>query len=450
MYNPSGMEQIIGSKEPENVSSGLIAKAGQRLGLRKETITELIKPQSINIYRLPVEVFGRIINVWGCIVLHNNARGPYKGGIRLAPDVDVWETTELARLMTLKTAVTGIEFGGGKTGIRLDIQELYRLFDIQSRSIEFEGVIKRAIFKEYGSKFSSLFSSHTYIPAPDMGTGGEQMTEIYNITGDPAAVTGKPEGVHGWLPGRKESTGYGVSVAALETLNYLEIAPSKAKVAIQGFGNVAAHTAYYLSQQGIKIVGVTDLSGGVYNKDGLDIESLMEYASENGCVAGFPGDTLTNDQLFSLDVDALIPAAAGHVLNARTSKMVRAKAVVSGANMPATQDGMEVLEANKVFVFPDIVANAGGVIASNMEYSGSLSAQHRQKAVVLKFVEERIRNTFNEIMAISEKETINLTEASILLAVMRIKESMLLRGWLSSTSCDLNKLTNGKVTCETI
>ncbi len=442
------MEQIMGSKEPDNVSSGLISKAGERLGFRKETITEIIKPQDINVFRLPVEIFGKIINVWGCIVLHNNARGPYKGGSRLSNDVDVWETTELARLMTLKTAVTGIEFGGGKSGLRINMSELYKLFEIDSKSYDFEGVVKRAIFKEFGNKFRELFKSHEYIPAPDMGTGGEQMTEIYNATGDPASVTGKPEGVHGWLPGRKESTGCGVASATIRTLDHMGINPLKATVAVQGFGNVASYTAYYLAKKGVKVVAVTDISGGVYSKDGLDIEALMEHTKEGRPIVGFKGASINNEQLFSLPVDILVPAAAGHVLNEKTSGLVQAKAVVSGANMPITTDGMKILEEKEILVFPDVVANAGGVIASNMEYSGSLSAQHRNKETVLSFVEEKIGETFEDILEISKKEKVNLTEASIILAVGRIRESMLLRGWLSSTSCDFNKISNGHNGCK--
>ncbi|KUO52215.1 MAG: hypothetical protein APF76_04025 [Desulfitibacter sp. BRH_c19] len=440
----TGMEQIIGSLEPPNVSSGLIQTAGEHLGLGSDIITELIKPQNIYIFRLPVEVFGKIINVWGCIVLHNNARGPYKGGIRLANDVDVWETTELARLMTLKTAVTGIEFGGGKTGIRVDMQDFYNLFAIKTRSLDFEKVIKRAIFKEYGSKFRAMLTSHTYIPAPDMGSSGEQMTEIYNATDDPASVTGKPEGVHGWLSGRKESTGYGVAVSTIETLKHLGIEPSKAKIAIQGFGNVGSYTAYYLAEQGVTIVGASDINGGVYSKGGFDIEKMMNYAEKKGTIVGFSEEVIDNDQLFSLEVDALLPCAAGHVLNERTSKLVRAKAVVSGANMPITPDGMNILEDKKIFVFPDIVANSGGVIASNMEYSGSLSAQQRKKETVFNFVDFIIKDTFVDILDISNKEKINLTEAAILLAVKRIIDSMRLRGSLSTTSCDFNGLSNGK------
>lgn len=427
------MEQMICSKEPPNLSSGLIEKAGKHLGLDQETVNELIKPQNIYVFRLPLEVLGKIINVWGCIVLHNNARGPYKGGVRLAPDVDVWETTELARLMTLKTAVSGIEFGGGKTGFRLDLGQLYNHFNISSRNIEFEKIVKRAILKEFGTKFRSTFKNHEYIPAPDMGTGGEEMTQIYNATGDPASVTGKPEGIHGWLPGRKESTGYGVATATLETLGYLGIEPSQAKVAIQGFGNVGSYTAYHLMKKGIKVVGVSDINGGIYDQNGLDVESLMGYAGEKGTVVGFSDEPVTNDQLFSLPVDVLIPAAAGHVINNRTAQLLNVKAVVSGANMPVTSEGMEALEAKKILVFPDIVANTGGVIASYLEYSSSLSAMQRNKDKVLEYVEERIKDTFKHISNISGKEGINLTEAAIILAVQRIKDAMSLRGLLSST-----------------
>jgi glutamate dehydrogenase/leucine dehydrogenase len=356
-----------------------------------------------------------------------------RGGARIAADVDIWETMELARLMTLKTAVIGIEFGGGKTGIRLDMDAVYQLFDIKEKDFQFERLVKRAIFREYGLAFKSLLTSHEYIPAPDMGSGPEEMTEIYNATGDPASVTGKPEGILGWLPGRKESTGYGVATATEATLEHLDVNPVNAKVALQGFGNVGSYSAYFLAQKGIKIVGISDIYGGIYNRDGIDIEKLMEHTAKTGTVVGFSDqnvEEIDDEQFFSLEVDALVPAAAGHVLNDKTSKLVRTKAVISGANTPITSGGMDILEDKKVLVFPDIVANSAGVAASSMEYFRSLSACQICKEEVFEFVAETITGTFDKMLEVGKKENVNLTEAAIMLAVMRVKASMELRGWI--------------------
>lgn len=434
-----GIEHLLGSKEPDNVSSELVQRAGERLGYPQEVITQLIQPDQVLTFRLTVEVLGKVISPYGCIVLHNNARGPYKGGIRLANDVSIWETSELARLMTLKTAVTGIEFGGGKSGIKVDMDALYKLFGVKERNVEFESIIKRAIIAKYATIHKELLSSHTYVPAPDMGTGGPEMAVISGLTGDPASVTGKPEGVNGWLDGRKEATGYGVATAVLETLDHLGIPANQAKVAMQGFGNVGSYAAYYLAQHGVKIIGVVDIFGGVQDPDGLDIPALFKYAGQHGTVKGFNNQPLTNEELFKLPVDILVPAAGGHVLNKETAPGVQAKAVVSAANMPATPEGMAILEDKQVYIFPDIVANAGGVIASNLEYAASLSAKPAKKEEVLEFVGERIKSSFQDFNKIATDQNISPTEAAIQLAVQRVYEAMKLRGQLNNYSF---KLTN--------
>jgi len=435
-----GIEELLHNKEPENVSSGLVRKAGHRLGYPKEVIDQLVQPDEVLAFRLTVDLFGKVIKPYGCIVLHNNARGPYKGGIRLANDVDVWETSELARLMTLKTAASGVEFGGGKSGIKVDLNAVYALFGIKNRNLEFETIVKKAIITQYALKHKELLSSHTYVPAPDMGTAGPEMAVISGITGDPASVTGKPEGIHGWLPGRKEATGYGVATAVLETLEHLGIPANKAKVAIQGFGNVGSYTAKFLAERGVTLIGVVDIFGGVQDPSGLDVPALLKHLEENGTVKGFNDQPLNNEQLFKLPVDILIPAAAGHVLNKEVSPGVKAQAVVSAANMPATPEGMTILEEKGIYVFPDIVANAGGVIASNLEYSSSLSARPSKQEEVLEFVAERIKATFADFSKIVVAEKISPTEAAIQLAVKRVYEAMKLRGSLNNQVFDLTKL----------
>ncbi len=432
MRNNHNLEAIIASIEPKNVSALQIALAGERLGLAPEVIRELVEPQNIYFFRLPVQIMGKVINVWGCTVLHNNARGPYKGGIRIASDVDIWETTELARLMTLKTAVVNIAFGGGKTGIRVDMNRLYRIFNITERDPEFEGVVKQSIIREYAQQFRSMLTKHVYIPAPDMGTSAREMAHIYNVTMDPASVTGKAEGIQGWLPGRREAAGYGVAIATLRFMDMMNIKPRGAKVAIQGFGNVGSYTAKYLAEEGVKVVGVTDVFGGIRDDNGIDVGALMSYVGGNSTVKGFNDSTLTNEELFAMDVDVLIPAAAGHVLNENTAPLVRAKGVMAAANMPVTPAGMEILEEKKVEVFPDILANAGGVIGSMAEYSSSLSSRQRDVKWVLDYVKDLIEESADAALDVAKSEKINLTEAAIQLAVMRVHKAMKERGWLTT------------------
>ena len=419
------MENVLLQKEPVTRSKFLMKKVGEKLGWEKKIVENIINPQQIIILRLPVKSWGKVFVVWGCVVLHNNARGPYKGGIRIAPDVDIWETTELARLMSLKTAVTEIEFGGGKTGIRLNMKEAYEFLGKKERDREFEKVISLDICEELAYQIKRYLEDYTYIPAPDMGSGPEEMAFIYNQTQDPATVTGKPEGIPGWLPGRRESTGYGCAYAAkifieeILRLNLKEI-----KVGIQGFGNVGSHLALYLYEMGVKITGITDLYGGVYDKNGIDIPSLFDYAKKEGTVKGFAGESIDNEQLFSLDLDILIPAAASQVINEKNAAKIKVRGIVEAANAPLTQEGMEILNERKIPVIPDIIANSGGVIASMEEYSRSLSAIKISKEEVFEIIKKKIKESLKVAFEISKEEKTSYPEAAIQIAISRIYDAM--------------------------
>jgi len=432
---PSGktkMEEILLTKEPPTITTLLMKKVGKKMGLKDEVIREIINPQRIIIFKLSCSILGKFPIVWGCISLHNNAKGPYKGGIRLAEDVDIWETVELSRLMTLKTAISDIEFGGGKTGIRVNWKELYKTFRKKPLDRKFEKIVKMDIITSYAHLFRDLFISHTYIPAPDMGTGPDEMTFIYNETLDPASVTGKPEGIHGWLPGRKESTGYGCAFITKKVAkDILKTRLENLKVAIQGFGNVGQPLALYLFESGIKIIGITDLYGGVYDVDGLNIPRLITHAVKNGTVRGFKeAKHITNEDLFKLDVDILIPAACSHVIDKNNASKIRAKLIVEAANMPITPEGMEILKRRKIKVIPGILANSGGVIASMEEYASSLSAIKMEKEKVFKIIESKIGNNMELITQISEKEKVDYVESAVMIAMDRVYKAMLHRKFL--------------------
>jgi glutamate dehydrogenase/leucine dehydrogenase len=429
--DPSRMEVLLQSVEPPTRSATLMRRVGQRLGMERAVIDELVNPQQVVAFRLPCKILGRVIIFGGVMVLHNNARGPYKGGIRLASDVTIWETTELARLMTLKTAATGIEFGGGKTGIRVDMAEMYRIFGREGRDRAFEKIITLDAVECFASAYRDLFAKHIYIPAPDLSTGPDEMAFIYNETLDPASVTGKPEGTHGWLPGRRESTGYGVTFVTLRLLEEILHRDVKgSRIAIQGFGNVAQPLAQYLADLGAKVVGVTDIFGGTYDENGLDIQGMVEHTQRTGGVEGFGKRSLTNEELFALDVDVLIPAAIGHVIHEGNATKVRAKAIVEAANMPVTMEAMDILEQRGVAVVPDILANAGGVIASMEEYSRSLSAIKMAKEDVLRIVRDRIGENLDLSIKLSRELGISITEAATQLAVERVYEVMVRRRFI--------------------
>lgn len=423
----SELENVLQNCEPVTRSRALMERAGQRLGLAKHEIMELVSPQQVTVFRIPCKILGKVVNFVGVLALHNNARGPFKGGIRLAADVTIWETIELSRLMTLKCAACDVEFGGGKTGIRVDMPCLYEKFGRgPKRDLEFEKIISLDAVEYYSQNFRDTFSSHIYVPAPDMGTGPDEMAFIYNETLDPASVTGKPEGTPGWLPGRKEATGVGCCHIALRAMeSTLKMDPSDVKVAIQGFGNVAKPLAQGLSEAGCKITAIADYFGGVANPDGLDIAALLEYESEARTVAGFTGgQPIDNAQLFTSDVDCLIPAAAGDVITSDNANDIKAKLVVEAANMPTTLAGMDILTERGIHVVPDILANAGGVIASMLEYSSSLSAVKPTKEAVLDTCRKKIGENFDLAMECANEWGVSVTEAAVSMATDRVYKVM--------------------------
>lgn len=420
------LEVVLDNREPESRSRAAMESAGECLGWDAQTVAELVSPQEVRLLRIPCKILGKVIVFWGVLALHNNARGPFKGGIRLASDVSLWETVELSRLMTLKTAVVNIEFGGGKTGIRVDMARMYRTFGRTPIDREFEKIISLDAVEYYAQAMRDTFAAHYYVPAPDMGTGPDEMAFILNETQDPASVTGKPEGIIGWQPGRRESTGYGVSFVGTRFLkNSLGLRPDRCTAAIQGFGNVGGHTARFLAEQGVKIVGITDLYGGVYRKHGLDVEALSAHVSEHGTVRDFCGaDPLTNEQLFGLDVDLLIPAAAGHAITATTAHTIQARAIVEGANMPTTLEAMQVLAGKKIPVIPDIVANSGGVVASMEEYARSLSAAKTPRERVFGTIRELLGQAMDDTLERSRAMEISLYEAAVALSMERVYGAM--------------------------
>lgn len=420
------LEVVLVNREPESRSRLAMESAGAHLGWDPDTIAELVSPQEVRLLRLPCRILGKVIVFWGVVALHNNARGPFKGGIRLAADVSLWETVELSRLMTLKTAVVNIEFGGGKTGIRVDMPAMYRKFDRTPIDLDFEKIISLDAVELYAQIMRETFASHYYVPAPDMGTGPDEMAAIINATQDPASVTGKPEGIIGWQPGRRESTGYGVSfVATRYVQEVLDLRPNRCTAAVQGFGNAGGYAARFLAEQGVRIVAITDLYGGVYHQKGLDVEALIAYAAEQGTVRGYPGaDTLTNEQLFGLDVDILVPAAAGNAITDTLAHTVRAKVVVEGANMPTTPPAMRILADKNIAVIPDIVANAGGVVASMEEYARSLSAAKTPSEQVFGTIRELLGDAMDATLERSHDMKVSLYEAAVSLAMERVYDAM--------------------------
>ena len=352
------------------------------------------------------------------VVYHCTVRGPAKGGIRMWPDVTLEETGVLAELMTYKCALAGIPFGGGKSGIRLDPHKLSRF-------------IKTAIIKEYVHIIREELEAGAYIPAPDMGTGPVEMAVIFGETHRPETVTGKPVGVGG-LPGRKEATGRGVAhVTRLAVEHLLQKPVNKITCAVQGFGNVGSHTVGFLAQAGAKVVAVSDLTGGVCDTKGLDVEKLRQYSERNGGgVAGFEAQQISNAELLAMPVDVLIPAAAGDAITIANADAVRARLIVEGANAPVSAEADAVLRGKGVRLVPDILANAGGVIASYVEWQQGKSGVITPIEETFETIEHRLSKAFEQVLAAQDEVKGDLRLAAQVVACDAVLVALRDRDWV--------------------
>ncbi len=351
------------------------------------------------------------------VVFHNTARGPAKGGIRVSPTVSLEETRILAELMTYKTALVKIPFGGGKSGICLNPKE-------------YSPFVRSNIIKQFVRSIENQLISGAYIPAPDMGTSEREMAIIYGETGLVESVTGKPPRIGG-LPGRREATGRGVSRIAKEAANRILNTELKGlRIAVQGFGNVGSWTCQFLSDWGARIVAVSDYSDGVYNESGLDIHSLRKHAESTGMVKGFDGNKITNEELLALDVDILIPAACEDVITEKNADNVRARMIIEGANAPTTKAAHAVLNEKGIPVIPDILANSGGVIASYVEWRRAKSGSITKSEETYRTVDDLITESFMDVKKMAEEKNTTYRNAALALALREVIESMRDRVWI--------------------
>ncbi len=385
---------------------------------KKNATLLLLKAEEKKIINLNIWIDNKTLIVADAfVVYHNTARGPAKGGIRIDKNVTLEETTDLAERMTLKTALTGIPFGGGKSGICMD-------------SAKLDSYMKKEIMKEFVHIIRSDLASGYYVPAPDMGTGPKEMATIYGETHIPECVTGKPLGIGG-LPGRKEATGRGVAFSAYYGMKKLFKKEIKGRrVAIQGFGNVGSWAAYFLEEMGAKIVAVSDLNSGLINKKGFDIKKLMAHYNINNSLKGFEGEAISNEDLLALDVDILIPAACENVLTNKTAPKVKAKLVVEGANGPTTREADEIFMKMGVEVIPDILANSGGVIASYIEWKSAKSGSLTSAAEVFEFIDRTIERCFESLLTLKKLRKLTNKESGLVLAVKEVINAMENRGWI--------------------
>jgi glutamate dehydrogenase/leucine dehydrogenase len=387
------------------------------VGISDEALTILNENDRIIDLRLHAHLPSKgPVSVPAHVVYHNAVRGPpCKGGIRMSSDVNLKETISLAEIMTYKTALMDLPFGGGKASIVAD-----------SRLPSHE---KAILVREFAHKIRTELTSGAFVPAPDLGTSPKEMAVIFGEVHMRECVTGKPVGIGG-LPGRREATGYGVSVvaehAARELLN-LEL--SGLTIGVQGFGNVGSWTCTFLSEQGAKIVAVTDATGGTICREGIDVVELKEHVARSGGVEGY-GQHLSNEDLFKLDVDILIPAAIGNVITGSNASGIKAKLIVEGANAPTTREADEILLRKGIPVVPDILANAGGVVASYDEWMMAKSGSRTNKEETYATIRKALLDVFKETLAYSSEHGISLRKAALALAAGRLVSTMEDRGWV--------------------
>jgi glutamate dehydrogenase (NAD(P)+) len=370
----------------------------------------------------PVRMDDGTVRVFtGFRVLHNDSRGPAKGGIRYHPDVTLDEVKALAALMTLKTAVADIPYGGAKGAVICNPKVL-------SQS-ELERLTRR-----YAAEITLFIGPETDIPAPDVGTNPQIMAWImdtfsmgrgYSV---PAVTTGKPLEIGG-SRGRFEATGRGCMITALLAAKHVGINAGEATVAVQGFGNVGAVAAKLLAREGCRLTAISDSKGGVYNAKGLDLELLSAQKKETGSVIGLKNaETITNAELLQLGCDILVPAAFEHQLVKANASSVKAKLIIEGANNPITPEADRILGDNGIFVVPDILANTGGVIVSYLEWVQGLQFLFWEEEEVNGYLERILTKAFAEVLQASHQEKVDMRTAAYMIALRRLASAMALRG----------------------
>jgi glutamate dehydrogenase/leucine dehydrogenase len=383
----------------------------------------LAHPKRVLTVSIPTRMDNGEIKVFtGFRSQHNDARGPFKGGIRYHPQVSIDEVKALSMWMTWKCAVADIPYGGGKGGIICNPKEMSN------------GELER-MTRRYAYGIADIIGPRTDIPAPDVYTGGKEMAWIMDTYsalkgnyGQPEIITGKPLQIGGSL-GRNEATGRGLAFTVREAAKKLKINMKSATVAVQGFGNAGQFASQLVEAQGAKAIAASDSNGGVYNKAGISIAALRKHKEKTGSVVGFSGaKSISNEELLELDCTILIPAALENQINGKNAKNVKAKIVAEAANGPTTPDADEVLYKNKTLVIPDILANGGGVTVSYFEWLQNLRREYWTEDEVNQKLDKNITKAFLDIYKTHEDYRVNMRKASMVLAVNRVVEATKIRG----------------------
>jgi len=395
-----------------------VAQAGEILGLKSGVIAALSSCEREVVISIPLRRGDDVEVLTGYRVQHSSARGPRKGGIRFHQDVDLDEVRALASLMTWKTALIDVPFGGAKGGVAVDASKL--------TPIEKEEIIRR-----WTRSLVHVLGHHRDIPAPDMGTDAKTMAwlmdEYHRLEGfQPACVTGKPVELFG-APGREEATGRGVAQIAAATLEKNDVKVKGATVAIQGFGNVGRYAALVCQELGMKVIAISDVSGGIIDKKGIDIASIFNVKSL--------AEVQVNERIGAAEVlevkcDVLIPAALGGVINENNMSRINADFIIEGANQPITIAADRELRAQGVVIVPDILANSGGVMGSYFEWTQNIQEFSWPLDKFRRELDQRMEKAFGNVHKVSKKYSVDLRTAAFIVSVGRVSEAFELRGSL--------------------
>ena len=396
--------------------------AAQKLNLDDGLWKILRYPNRELIVHIPIGMDdGRLEVFTGFRVQHSIARGPAKGGVRYAPDVNLDEIRALASWMTWKCAVVNIPFGGAKGGVICDPKKLSQT--------ELEKITRR-----YTAELVEFIGPEKDVPAPDVGTNEQTMAwmmDTYSMhmrQTVTAVVTGKPLNIGG-SRGRREATGRGVMIVCDEALKKLGMQREGTRVIIQGFGNVGSNAAQLMHDAGYKVIGIGEWDGGLHNKNGIDINALVVYRQRNGTITGFPGaEFAETNELIVTDCDILAPCATENVITSRNALNVKAKIIAEGANGPTTSVADEILQDKKVFIIPDILANAGGVTASYFEWVQDRQGYFWKEAVVNEQLETILVDSFEAVVQYAETHDVNNRIAAYMLAIDRVAITIKQRG----------------------
>jgi glutamate dehydrogenase/leucine dehydrogenase len=415
------------SYNPFDSALAQLASIADILTIEPEYYEMLKSPRREVTISLPIKLStGSAVTYTGYRVQHNNARGPYKGGVRYHPGVSLNEVKALAMWMTWKTAVIDIPFGGAKGGITIDPKKLVS-DDLERLTRKYVSTLERDIGPEVD------------IPAPDLNTNPQTMAWMMNeysrLKGHnvPASVTGKPVEIGG-SEGRIAATGNGVAICVREAVRkYLHKEMKDVSVAVQGFGNVGSYTVRSLMQMGAKIGAISDVVGGAKPKGQYfdkTFEYLIDASNKSGSISAIPDvEKISNEELLETEVDVLVPAALENQITEANANKIRANIVVEAANGPTNPMGDKILEREGIPLVPDILANSGGVLVSYFEWVQNLNRDHWMEAEVNARLESKMTQAFNEVMKLADKERVDPRRAALILAVNKVVAAMRVSGW---------------------